>query len=190
MAVQLVVGVLPDAAGVEHDHVGVVEAVGGHQAVRFEDAGEPLGVVLVHLAPEGADEVAAGSADGTTVKSRWRRRLRRRVSADGPTAGARTLAAQSSRVMGSSSLGSAPSGISPAVAQADLLADLLGDLDHHFEVLGDEGLGVLPALAELLAFVGVPGTRLLDDAQVHGHVEQGAFPADPLAVHDVELRLG
>jgi hypothetical protein len=64
MPVQFVVGVLPDAARVQHDHVGVVETAGRYQAVAFEDAGEPLGVMLVHLAPEGADEVAAGFGRG------------------------------------------------------------------------------------------------------------------------------
>ncbi len=60
VAVELVVGVLPDAAGVEHDHVGVVEPVGGLHAVGLEQPGEPLRVVLVHLAPVGAHDVAAG----------------------------------------------------------------------------------------------------------------------------------
>ena len=68
VAVQPVVGVLTDAAGVEDDHVGVVDVVGRHQAVGFEDAGQALGVVLVHLAAEGADEDNGGAADGTTVK--------------------------------------------------------------------------------------------------------------------------
>ena len=58
-AVELVVGVLPDAAGVEHHHVGVVDAVGRDQPVGLEQPRDPLGVVLVHLAPEGADEEAA-----------------------------------------------------------------------------------------------------------------------------------
>jgi hypothetical protein len=57
VAVQLVVGVLPDAAGVEHDHVGVVDARGRAQPVGLEQAGDALGVVLVHLAPEGAHQV-------------------------------------------------------------------------------------------------------------------------------------
>jgi hypothetical protein len=49
-------------------------------------------------------------------------------------------------------------------------------------------LGVLPTLAELLALVGVPGTRLLHDAKIDGDIEDRTFPADALAVHDVELR--
>src|SRR5262249_27536509 len=75
------------------------------------------------------------------------------------------------------------------LTETDLLANLLGDLDHDLQVLGDEGLGVLPALAELFALVGVPGAGLLDDTQVHGHVQQRPFPADAMAVHDVELGL-
>ena len=55
VAVELVVGVLPDAAGVEHDDVGRLHVGGRHETVRHEGAGQPLGVVLVHLAPEGAD---------------------------------------------------------------------------------------------------------------------------------------
>src|SRR5690606_1843850 len=76
-----------------------------------------------------------------------------------------------------------------AGVDADLLADPLGDLDHDLGVLPEEGLGVLPALAELLALVGVPGTRLLHEAQVDADVEQRALAADALAVHDVELGL-
>ena len=55
MSVELVVGVLPDAAGVEHDDVGRLEVGGGHQAVGDQQPGQALGVVLVHLAAEGAD---------------------------------------------------------------------------------------------------------------------------------------
>ena len=60
VAVELVVGVLADAARVEHDDVGGVEVVGRLHAVGREQPGDPLGVVLVHLAPVGAHEEAAG----------------------------------------------------------------------------------------------------------------------------------
>jgi hypothetical protein len=60
LAVELVVGVLTDAAGVEDHHVGVVLGRGGHEAVGLQQPGEPLGVVLVHLAPVGADGVGPG----------------------------------------------------------------------------------------------------------------------------------
>src|SRR5207237_5281340 len=73
------------------------------------------------------------------------------------------------------------------VADADLDLDLLGDLHHQVDVLGEEGLHVLPALAELLALVGEPRARLLDDAEIDPDVEQRALTSDALAVHDVEL---
>ena len=52
---EAVVGLLADRAGVEEDQVGVGAL--GHLAVseRLEHPLHPLGVVLVHLAPEGGD---------------------------------------------------------------------------------------------------------------------------------------
>jgi hypothetical protein len=61
VAVELVVGVLPNAAGVEDDDVGLGLAVGAREPVDLEQAGDALGVVLVHLAPEGAHDVGAAS---------------------------------------------------------------------------------------------------------------------------------
>jgi hypothetical protein len=58
--VQALVRVLPDAARVEDHHVGVLHRGGGLHAVRDQEPGQTLGVVLVHLAPEGADEVGPG----------------------------------------------------------------------------------------------------------------------------------
>ena len=54
-------------------------------------------------------------------------------------------------------------------------------------MFAQEGLGVLPALADALAVAGVPGARLLDDAGLHAEIEQLAGLGDALAVHDVEL---
>ncbi len=54
--VELVVGVLTDAAGVEDDDVGFLQIVGRLHAVRDQQPGDALRVVLVHLAPEGAHE--------------------------------------------------------------------------------------------------------------------------------------
>ena len=71
VAVELVVGVLADAARVEHDDVGVVEVAGRDQPVGLEQAGDALGVVLVHLAPERAHDVAPRLHDGPGY--RWRR---------------------------------------------------------------------------------------------------------------------
>jgi hypothetical protein len=70
VAVQLVVGVLPDAARVEHDDIGVGEVVGRRHAVGLEQPGDALGVVLVHLAPEGADEVAARDVHDARLRVR------------------------------------------------------------------------------------------------------------------------
>jgi len=56
MAVELVVGVLPDTAGVQHDDVGRLEIVGRLHAVGNQQPRDPLGVVLVHLAAVRAYE--------------------------------------------------------------------------------------------------------------------------------------
>ena len=68
MPVELVVGVLTDAARVEHDDVGRLEIVGRLHAVGDEQARDPLGVVLVHLAPVGAHEEAAGHGGQCTSR--------------------------------------------------------------------------------------------------------------------------
>ena len=57
MPVELVVGVLTDAASVEHHHIGIVGRVGAAHPVGLQQTGDALGVVLVHLAPECAQEV-------------------------------------------------------------------------------------------------------------------------------------
>ena len=62
VAVELVVGVLADAAGVEHHDVGRLEVVGRLHALGREQPGDALGVVLVHLAPVGAHVEAARAA--------------------------------------------------------------------------------------------------------------------------------
>src|SRR5690606_2074152 len=62
VAVELVVGVLADAARVEHDDVGVVLRLGADEPVGLEQAGDAFRVVLVHLAPVGAHDIAAGHA--------------------------------------------------------------------------------------------------------------------------------
>ena len=69
-AVQLVVGVLPDAAGVEHHDVGVLQDGGALVPVVLEQPGDPLGIVLVHLAPEGADGVGSGHRPRLEPRSR------------------------------------------------------------------------------------------------------------------------
>ncbi len=57
-SVELVVGVLTHGAGVDDDDIRHL-AVGAHVAGGLERAGESLGVVHVHLAPEGAHLVGA-----------------------------------------------------------------------------------------------------------------------------------
>ena len=59
VAVELVVGVLTDAARVEDDDVGRLEVVGRLHALGREQPGDALRVVLVHLAPVGAHVEAA-----------------------------------------------------------------------------------------------------------------------------------
>ncbi|CAB4692403.1 unannotated protein [freshwater metagenome] len=59
-AVQLVVGVLPDATRVQHHHIGVFFGFGLHEAVFLQQSSDAFGVVLVHLAPEGANDVTLG----------------------------------------------------------------------------------------------------------------------------------
>ena len=57
--VELLLRALADAAGVDDDDVGVGRVVGRLEAGLFEQAGHPLGVVDVHLAAEGLDQVFA-----------------------------------------------------------------------------------------------------------------------------------
>ncbi len=60
VAVELVVGVLPDRAGVEHHHVGVGPLRCAQVAGFLQQAGETLGVVHVHLAAIRADLIGPG----------------------------------------------------------------------------------------------------------------------------------
>ncbi len=76
IAVEPVVGVLADAARVQDDDVGVGLRGGRHQAVGLEQTRDALGVVFVHLAPEGAHDVAARHPP----RIRGRRRARRCLS--------------------------------------------------------------------------------------------------------------
>ena len=76
VAVELVVGVLADAARVQHDDVGRLEIVGGLHALGREQARDAFGVVLVHLAPEGAHEEPAGHEPHSTGAA-WRSLARR-----------------------------------------------------------------------------------------------------------------
>src|SRR5690606_25608763 len=72
---------------------------------------------------------------------------------------------------------------------AELLQDLLLDLGSDIGVAGQEVAGVLLALAQLVALVGVPGPGLADDALLDADVDQRTLTRDALAVEDVELGL-
>src|SRR3954467_13559520 len=67
----------------------------------------------------------------------------------------------------------------------DLALDLLGDLD----VLVEERLGVVAALAEALVAVGEERAGLRDDVVLDAEVDQAAGGRDALAELDVELGL-
>ncbi|GAA4041505.1 hypothetical protein GCM10023063_29270 [Arthrobacter methylotrophus] len=58
VAVQLVVGVLADGAGVENHDVGHA-AVDGHVTCVLQETGHPFGIMDIHLATEGADLIRA-----------------------------------------------------------------------------------------------------------------------------------
>src|SRR3954451_14999938 len=74
-------------------------------------------------------------------------------------------------------------------ADAQLLLDLFLDLIGEIGVVLQEVAGVLLALAELVAFVRVPGTGLLHHALLDADVNQPALAAEALAPEDVELGL-
>src|SRR5215469_13411577 len=71
---------------------------------------------------------------------------------------------------------------------AELLLDLLLDLVGEVGVAAQEVPGVLLALAELVALVGVPGPGLADDRLLHAQVDQAALPANSSSVQNIELR--
>src|SRR5476651_2727924 len=79
-------------------------------------------------------------------------------------------------------------GLGHAARDAHGLANLHLDLVGHGRILAQELPRVVLALADLLALVGVPGARLLDDAVVDPHLDDLAFAGDPLVVEDVEVR--
>src|SRR5215469_5161949 len=74
-----------------------------------------------------------------------------------------------------------------ARADAELFLDLLLDLVGEVRVGAQEVPGVLLALAELVALVGVPGAGLADDRLLHAQVDQAALPADSNSVQNIEF---
>ena len=59
VAVQAVIRVLTYAARVENDDISNFSVIGRDQALSFQQARQPLGVVLVHLAAERTHQVPA-----------------------------------------------------------------------------------------------------------------------------------
>src|SRR5262249_38982692 len=75
-----------------------------------------------------------------------------------------------------------------ARAHAELLLDLLLDLVGQVGVVAQEGAGVLLALPQLVALVGVPGAGLAHDPLLDPQVDQAAPPADPEAEKNIKSR--
>ena len=59
IAVQLVISIFANAAGVEHDDVGVIFAACLLVAVCGKKPSDAFRVMLIHLAPVGANDVTA-----------------------------------------------------------------------------------------------------------------------------------
>ena len=69
VAVELVVGVLPNRAGVENDDVGVNAVGRALVAGSVQQPRQPFGVMHIHLAAIGADLVGAHPlANGTVYR--------------------------------------------------------------------------------------------------------------------------
>jgi hypothetical protein len=77
ISVEPIVGVLADAAGVEHDDIGVVLRIDGDETIGIEQPGDALGIVFVHLTPVGVHDVAAGHRTEATraIRSQSGRRM-------------------------------------------------------------------------------------------------------------------
>ena len=73
--------------------------------------------------------------------------------------------------------------------QPVMLPDLAVDLRQYLRMSQQVVLGILSALADLVAFVVVPRAALVDDIHLGRQIQHIAHVRDPLAEHDVELRL-
>ena len=62
LAAELLLGLLAHAARVEDDEVGLLGGLGARPAARAEHLLHAIGVVHVHLAAEGVDEIEAGQS--------------------------------------------------------------------------------------------------------------------------------
>src|SRR5699024_11001934 len=72
---------------------------------------------------------------------------------------------------------------------AQLLLDLLLHLGGHVDVLPQEPPGVLLALSQLRAVVGVPGTGLTHDAVFDPQVDEASLAGNPHTVQNIEFCL-
>src|SRR6201987_5078862 len=72
-------------------------------------------------------------------------------------------------------------------SDTELFLDLLLDPVRQVGVVAQEVARVLLALAQLIAFAGVPGAGLVHDPLLHPEVDQAALAADPGAKENVEL---
>ena len=58
----------------------------------------------------------------------------------------------------------------------------------HFGIPPEEIAGGVPALSQLLAVHGEPGTAFFNEIVINGGVENGAFPADAFGVENIKFR--
>src|SRR5690606_9720274 len=68
-------------------------------------------------------------------------------------------------------------------------ADFHFQLFRYLRVLLEEVTGVLLALANLVAVVGIPGTGLVDQAELYTQVQHLAKTVDAIAIENLELGL-
>src|SRR6185295_2131258 len=73
--------------------------------------------------------------------------------------------------------------------EASLLDQSVAQLLLDRRMLVEVGQDLVAALADLGAFVGVPGARFLDDAELLGGIDQLAELVDTDAVEDLEVGL-
>src|SRR5690606_15740407 len=71
--------------------------------------------------------------------------------------------------------------------QTDIGADLVLHLARQPRIGAQELAHVVLALADLVAVVGVPRTRLVEDLVLHAEVDDLALARDALAVENVEV---
>src|SRR5690606_4557529 len=67
-------------------------------------------------------------------------------------------------------------------------ADFHFQLFRHLRVLLEEVTGVLLALADLVAVVGIPGTGLVDQAELYAQIQYLAKAIDTTDIENLEHR--